>query len=76
MLKSLLLAISSAVLLVGSFATLATEDNWRWHGFVSQGLMQARHSNFVTDDGEISTALTELGINGSYQLSPSLRVAG
>lgn len=47
-----------------------------WHGFASQGLIQAKDSNFVNDSGELSTKLTELGINGAYQLAPQLRIAG
>lgn len=74
MLKSFLLPISCVVLLLHSISSVAADD-WHWHGFVSQGLMQARNSNFVNNDGDVSTDLTELGINGSYQISPSVRVA-
>lgn len=73
MLKSLLL-LSSAVLLLHCPVSVAS-DGWHWHGFVSQGLMQASKSNFVNDNGEITADLTELGINGSYQITPSIRVA-
>lgn len=45
------------------------------HGFVAQGIAQARHSNYINDSGELSAALTEAGINLSYQFSPSLRLA-
>ena len=74
MLKSFLLPISCVVLLLHSISSVAADD-WHWHGFVSQGLMQARNSNFVNNDDDVSTDLTELGINGSYQISPSVRVA-
>lgn len=51
------------------------EEDIVWHGFLSQGLMQASKSNFVNDDGEVSYQLTEAGINLSYQINPSLRLA-
>ena len=47
-----------------------------WHGFVSQGVIQAGDSNFVNRDGEVSLALTEVGLNASWQLTDNLRLAG
>jgi hypothetical protein len=46
------------------------------NGFVAQGIIQANDSNFVTDDGDVSLKLTELGVNSTYRISPSFRVAG
>ena len=51
-------------------------DDFNWRGFVAQGVIQAEHSNFVEHDGEVSTKLTEIGLNGSYKLSNNLRLAG
>ncbi|GHF00783.1 hypothetical protein [Thalassotalea profundi] len=46
------------------------------HGFISQGVIAVDGSDFVSDENNISPELTELGINASYQLSNTLRVAG
>jgi len=46
------------------------------HGFISQGLIDVDGSDFVNDDGSLSTELTELGLNASYQLTNKLRLAG
>jgi hypothetical protein len=46
------------------------------NGFVAQGITQAKGSNFVTDDGDVSLKLTEVGVNSSYRINPSFRVAG
>ncbi|MFT4993571.1 MAG: hypothetical protein ACI965_000591 [Paraglaciecola sp.] len=51
-------------------------ENLQLHGFVAQGLIQARNSNFVNDDGDVSVKLTEAGINASYRISSRIRVAG
>ncbi|MDX2367106.1 MAG: hypothetical protein QNK36_01655 [Colwellia sp.] len=56
--------------------TIASEQNFQLHGFVSQGLIDVDGSNFVNDDGALSTELTELGLNASYQLNSSFRLAG
>lgn len=47
-----------------------------WHGFIAQGLIKAGNNNFQNDEADVSTKLTELGLNVSYQFSPNLRVAG
>jgi hypothetical protein len=57
-------------------ATIAAEQNFQLHGFISQGLIDADGSNFVNDDESLSAELTELGLNGSYQLSSTLRLTG
>lgn len=46
------------------------------NGFVAQGIIQAKDSNFVNDEGDISTKLTEIGINSSYRINSNFRVAG
>ncbi len=56
--------------------TLAAEQNFQLHGFISQGLIDVDGSNFVNDDESLSAELTELGLNGSYQLSSNLRLTG
>jgi len=45
------------------------------HGFIAQGIIDVDDSNFVNNDGEISTELTEIGINTAYQLSDDFRFA-
>lgn len=54
----------------------ASAQEWQWHGFLSQGMIQADKSNFINQSGKPSIALTELGINGAKQLSPNFRLAG
>lgn len=56
--------------------SIATKQSFQLHGFLSQGVIDVDGSNFVNDDGNISAELTEFGLNGSYQLSSSLRLAG
>ena len=51
-------------------------DTLNVHGFAAQGVIQAKGSNFVNDEGEISTELTELGLNASYRINSSLRLSG
>lgn len=51
-------------------------ENLTVHGFVAQGLIQSKDSNFINDDNSFSLKLTEVGINASYQLSDKFRVAG
>jgi len=74
-----------AVLLVGFSVstTQAQEDTQdhsakglQLHGFISQGLIDVDGSDFVNDDGSLSTELTELGLNASYQLTNKFRLAG
>lgn len=49
---------------------------WQVHGFIAQGIIDVNGSSFVNDNMELSTELTEVGINGSYKINDSLRVAG
>jgi hypothetical protein len=46
------------------------------NGFIAQGIIQAADSNFVENDGDVSIKLTEVGVNSSYRINPSFRVAG
>ena len=70
--KGLLL---TAIFYMFSTEIIASEQNFQLHGFISQGLIDVSGSNFVNDDGSLSAELTELGLNGSYQLNSSLMVA-
>jgi hypothetical protein len=70
-----LLLLTTIICLFSSHAS-ASEENFQLHGFISQGLIDVDGSNFVNDDGALSAELTELGLNGSYQLSSTLRLTG
>ena len=72
--KILLIFVSTFYTL--SINAMASEQDFQLHGFISQGLIDVDGSNFVNDDGDLSAELTELGLNGSYQLSSTLRLAG
>jgi hypothetical protein len=81
MARVIILGIKNLLLLAAMshfFATSATasEQNFQLHGFISQGLIDVNGSNFVNDDGKLSAELTELGLNGSYQLNSTLRLTG
>jgi len=65
-----------AIFYLFSTVAMASEQNFQLHGFVSQGLIDVDGSNFVNDDKTISAELTELGLNGSYQLNSTLRATG
>jgi len=58
------------------YMAIAAEQNFQLHGFISQGLIDVNGSNFVNDDESLSAELTELGLNGSYQLNSKLRLTG
>ena len=68
------------VLLLGSVSVVQAQglntDQVQWHGFVSQGLIQAPQTNFVNLDDTISSELTDLGVNMSWALTDKLRLAG
>ena len=51
-------------------------ESLKINGFVAQGIIQARNSNFVTNDGDVSLKLTEVGISSAYRINPAFRVAG
>lgn len=69
-----LLLLTAIICFFSSHAS-ASEENFLLHGFISQGLIDVDGSNFV-NDGALSAELTELGLNGSYQLSSTLRLTG
>ncbi len=71
-----LLYVLSALLSFVVVNIEAAEQDLHYHGFIAQGVIDVNGSNFVNDNGEVSSKLTELGINGSYQLSANLRLAG
>lgn len=54
----------------------SANNDFDWHGFIAQGLIQSADSDFVNNDGDLSTELTEVGVNASYQLTPTLRATG
>ena len=51
-------------------------ESLKLYGFVAQGIIQATQSNFVEDDADVSVKLTEVGVNSSYRINSSFRVAG
>jgi hypothetical protein len=54
----------------------SSSDDFQLHGFLSQGLIDVDGSDFVNDDGNISTELTEIGLNATYKLNSRFRLAG
>lgn len=54
----------------------AADSKFNWGGFAAQGLILAEDSNYVNDNGELSTGLTELGLNGRYSLASDWHLAG
>ncbi|MEE2024907.1 MULTISPECIES: hypothetical protein [Alkalimonas] len=62
--------------LFGGMAFSGQAQEWQWHGFMAQGMIQADKSNFINRSGDPSFALTEVGLNASLQLQPSFRLAG
>lgn len=68
----------TSLILIALFALSApvAAGSGSWHGYLSQGLTQSVNSNFLTDDGEVTGELTELGINGRYEFDKNLAVVG
>lgn len=62
------------VLIFQSFCIEANDV--KVNGFIAQGVIQASDANFVTDDGDISAKLTEIGLNSSYRFNANFRLAG
>jgi hypothetical protein len=54
----------------------AVEQDFQFHGFVSQGIIDVDNSDFVNDDSSLSPKLTEIGFNASYQLNSNFRLTG
>ncbi|WP_206483256.1 hypothetical protein [Thalassotalea sp. G2M2-11] len=65
-----------ALLSFFSYSQELNNKSWQTHGFLSQGLINVNGTNFVTDNEGMSTDLTELGINASYQLNDVVRLTG
>ena len=65
-----------ATLYLFSINVEAAEQDFQFHGFIAQGLIDVDGSNFVNDDRSLSPELTEVGLNASYQLSSNFRLAG
>jgi hypothetical protein len=59
-----------------SVTAKADHTSFSWHGYVSQGVTQSKDSSFITDNNDITGELTEVGLNGYYQLSENLSIAG
>lgn len=74
--NTLLFGLLTAVFTFFTLQVEAAKQDFQIHGFAAQGIIDVNGSNFVNDDGSPSTELTELGINGSYQLSSNFRLAG
>jgi hypothetical protein len=72
---SRLIKMSCAALLLCGGATASQAADWQWQGFIAQGLIQTTDDSFVAFDDDISTNLTELGLNSSIRLAPAWRVA-
>lgn len=56
--------------------SLSIAESLKINGFVAQGIIQAQDSNFVTDEGDVSLKLTEVGVNSAYRINSSFRMAG
>lgn len=69
-------AIATILMLVAAHAHSQEASRLHWHGYISQGLTQSIDSNFITTDNQITAELTEVGLNGHYQLSNNVSVAG
>ncbi len=74
--KLFIIAFFFSVNVVASNTSVNDSKRFKLHGFVSQGIIDADDSNFVNDNGKPSAELTEVGLNATYQLTESLRVAG
>jgi hypothetical protein len=49
---------------------------FHWNGFVSQAFVHTSDNRFFGDSDNGSFDFTEMGLNGSYLISPKLRLAG
>ena len=59
-----------------SFSTFASSSDFSWHGYISQGITQSKDSSFITDNDDVTGELTEIGLNGYYQLAENISIAG
>jgi hypothetical protein len=67
---------ATPILCILFFSSQILAEPLKVHGFIAQGIVQAVDSNFVDDEEDISLKLTEIGLNVSYRLNSSIRVAG
>ncbi len=74
--KHITALLLSCLMTTASFADNDWSDNLQVHGFASQAFVYTTDNNFYGDSDHGSVAFTELGLNASFQLSPSLRLAG
>ena len=65
-------------LALGLFSShvVSAQSDFTWHGYVSQGFTQSKDSSFITDDNNVTGELTEIGLNGYYQLAENISIAG
>lgn len=54
----------------------STQNRFNIHGFASQAYIHSTDNHFFGHSDSGSFDFTELGLNGSFQLSPRLRLAG
>ena len=76
LMDKLILMLVVATFCLFTFNAKAADQKFQFHGFAAQGIIDVQGSDFINDDGSLSPKLTELGLNGSYQLTPDLRLAG
>ncbi|MCO4800208.1 MAG: hypothetical protein KC484_13415, partial [Colwelliaceae bacterium] len=69
-------AVIAILFMCNSYANESKNQAWQMHGFIAQGLIDVNGSSFVNNDGKLSAELTEVGINGSYQINDFFRVTG
>jgi len=74
--KKLFVVVLAAIFNLFTLSVKAAVQDFQFHGFAAQGIIDVDGSNFVNDDGSLSPKLTELGFNGSYQLNSNFRLAG
>jgi hypothetical protein len=58
------------------YAEHGVSHDFQVHGFIAQGLIDVDGSDYVNDSGDLSAELTEIGLNASYQLGSTFRLAG
>jgi hypothetical protein len=68
------------LILLGSFLfskeSVGADWSPSWHGYAAQGLTMSDGSDFITDNDTVTGELTEIGINGSAQITSTLRLSG
>jgi len=74
--NKILFVVFTALFSLFTLNLKAADQDFQFHGFAAQGIIDVDGSDFVNDDGALSSELTEFGINGSYQLSSDFRLAG